>query len=407
MASSYRRGWSSYPITPATNEEEGFNSRPEHKSESDPFSVDPVVTSRETAAASALLFMHNMRDGHSSSGTEHDARGSNRRGEQTARDSPVTSILPPPLYYLPPTHALETDIDLPPAPLPRTKWPPDISDGSSRLSQDVKSSFSRAGMQLRPPSSSNTGFSSIKPLISEDASEPVDVQWGSLLQTSSRIHRWPSDLEDNHTHHTDAVDDGAFKVKRKAISTPQSVRKSGPQIKSEHLGNPHGSHDTDGDDVSNEDPIMEACDACGRQSNYFLSKISRTTSLTQTGFIRINPDTGLHYNVCVNCWDKVKNSHSGCRLWIHREIEKTHRGLLERTRAAMHNKGVAVPEHDHYAEIFYQTLDKYLQVRNLHSTHILKNLKVMTYMHMSGMKYNSLSSKRAKDTATSNISKNS
>ena len=73
--------------------------------------MDPVVTSRETAAASALLFMHNMRDGHSSSGTEHDARGTNRSGEQTARESPVTSLLPPPLYYLPPpTHALETDI---------------------------------------------------------------------------------------------------------------------------------------------------------------------------------------------------------------------------------------------------------------------------------------------------------
>ena len=28
------------------------------------------------------------------------------------------------------------------------------------------------------------------------------------------------------------------------------------------------------------------------------------------------------YNVCVNCWDKVKNSHAGARAWIHSQINK-------------------------------------------------------------------------------------
>ena len=79
--------------------------------------------------------------------------------------------------------------------------------------------------------------------------------------------------------------------------------------------------------------VQGACDACGRSNVKLLSKTSRTSD--GGSFLKINPvtgvaprsrpavltDTGLLFNVCVNCWDKVKNSHCGCRTWVHLQLQ--------------------------------------------------------------------------------------
>ena len=70
---------------------------------------------------------------------------------------------------------------------------------------------------------------------------------------------------------------------------------------------------------------------------------------------------GESYNVCVNCWDKVKNTHSGCRTWIHRLMDETTPGIVDSYRNEFRTNGIDSTEYRDYEAWFYELLEQCLQ----------------------------------------------
>lgn len=131
------------------------------------------------------------------------------------------------------------------------------------------------------------------------------------------------------------------------------------------------------------------CDACNVFRKNLLSKLSRGmvegSDIEGHSFLRIDPTTGELYNICDNCWDKVKNSHSGCRMWVHKQLESALPGIVDYFRAAI---GERVPGAlETWTQLFDAQFNRYIQIRNLGAQQILRNLHAMTKMSMNGMLY--------------------
>lgn len=66
---------------------------------------------------------------------------------------------------------------------------------------------------------------------------------------------------------------------------------------------------------------------------------------------------GLPYNICLLCWDKVKNIKTGCRPWIHDQIERNSPGAIAFYKRALAEDGEDSPLFKKYTELFYSLLE--------------------------------------------------
>ena len=80
---------------------------------------------------------------------------------------------------------------------------------------------------------------------------------------------------------------------------------------------------------------------------------------------RASSDVGLlhagqPFNVCVNCWDKVKNTHTGCRVWVHKQMERAEPGIIERMQREISVHGMDSPLFAEFEEKFLLWVDRCL-----------------------------------------------
>ena len=71
------------------------------------------------------------------------------------------------------------------------------------------------------------------------------------------------------------------------------------------------------------------------------------------------------YHVCKLCWDKVKNSKTGCRVWIHAKMELAHPGIINENRIAFKTQGTNGPAYIAFEQYFLELLEQCLFIRNL------------------------------------------
>lgn len=142
--------------------------------------------------------------------------------------------------------------------------------------------------------------------------------------------------------------------------------------------------------------LEQLCDACSQFRTAFLPTYYRGfRGKAKHGRVKINPETSNPYNICLSCWEKVKNSHSGCRPWVHHELEKRSPGIIMKYKKALLSEGQNSPLYPEFEALFDEQLLRYISLKNFSSTATLQNLRMMTNMAMDGMRYKRLSSARS------------
>ena len=110
------------------------------------------------------------------------------------------------------------------------------------------------------------------------------------------------------------------------------------------------------------------------------------------------------YHVCKLCWDKVKNSTTGCRVWIHARMEQAHPGIIHENRIAFKVQGTNGPAYIAFEQYFLELLEQCLLMHDPHihaennhdpssvkrmkkDPHILDRLPRFTFIALDGMRY--------------------
>ena len=148
--------------------------------------------------------------------------------------------------------------------------------------------------------------------------------------------------------------------------------------------------------------VHPPCDICGAEHIGLLSKRTNAGGNSHATFIRCNPQTGQAYNVCFNCWDRVKGHRCGCRKWIHAQLEAAHPGIIEHYRAKLQCQGVDSPAFREFETLFNAQLRQCLRddgpgcgadMRPADregcrpsTAAVLEKLQAMTFMAMCGMR---------------------
>ena len=72
--------------------------------------------------------------------------------------------------------------------------------------------------------------------------------------------------------------------------------------------------------------------------------------------------------MCVNCWDKVKNTHSGCRVWVHQQMEQEQPGVVSLMQREIWARGMDSPLYADFESRFLHWVDKCLQIHGVDVT---------------------------------------
>lgn len=229
-----------------------------------------------------------------------------------------------------------------------------------------------AGAEMSPEMfASNVGNRNVVPAIPNAMGSHIPFAFAETQQPSINVHVSKGEQLGPYRNMVGSINnERALPVKRSFYESSE-----GPSV----------ARDQDDARPKRLKPKIGLCDACGRKDARLLASVGRGSN-TPT-FLCINPRTQEYYSVCTGCWDKVKNRHSGCSMWIHRQLEAANPGTVHKYRSLIREKGEDSPEYKEFSELYNQQLHIYLKTRNLASTHILLNLRKMTKMAMNGMRY--------------------